>query len=276
MSYQATAWASSQKCGGAAGKLLLYALANYANADGLAYPTQKKLAADTELSVRSIRTWLCKLEEMGLIAREKGRLPSGQYSTDMYRLQLHQPAAKTAGGPAATDDTHQRQLTTPPAATGAGPYNKDEQSTEQSLGTNTPLTPQDGGDAAAPNDDWNLLCEGWKLVGSDSFERARRAFQNLDPEEKGLARRHAQAFQKDRPKAFLVTYVNQKRWQSYEQAGGETDKPKCVFVVRDSPEWDEWRKFRGRDIPIAVQRETGREGWYFETRRPPKERANAS
>lgn len=107
MSWQATAWASEQKCGGSAGKLLLYAISNYASKDGVAYPSQETLAEDTELSIRSVRSWLSKLEYLGLITRFKDRAPNGKYKIDIYQLHLDGPPENTADGhlPPATDDT---------------------------------------------------------------------------------------------------------------------------------------------------------------------------
>jgi hypothetical protein len=51
MSWQATTWAMNQKVGNAGRKLLLLALANYADENGVCWPSQGRLSLDTEASL---------------------------------------------------------------------------------------------------------------------------------------------------------------------------------------------------------------------------------
>jgi hypothetical protein len=51
MSWQATAWAEKQVTGSPARKVLLLVLANYADEDGICWPSQETLAKGTEQSL---------------------------------------------------------------------------------------------------------------------------------------------------------------------------------------------------------------------------------
>lgn len=127
MSWQATAWVSTVEAGGASGKLLLYALANYADEHGVCYPGDERLMRDTELSERAIRDWKRKLAEAGLMAIERRRVKGGTFDVDVIRLAMEpgEPPANSAGGEdAATTGKsrpNHRQMTPPPPANGAVP-----------------------------------------------------------------------------------------------------------------------------------------------------------
>ena len=54
VSWKATAWAAGQTTGAARRKLLLLALANYADETGVCWPSQETLARDTEQSVDNV------------------------------------------------------------------------------------------------------------------------------------------------------------------------------------------------------------------------------
>lgn len=97
MSIQAVAWAIDQKAGSAAGKVVLLCLANYADEDGKCWPSQETIAAETELSERSVREWLQKLEEAGLLTRTKRRRDDGYRASDLIHLAFKNQPAKSAG-----------------------------------------------------------------------------------------------------------------------------------------------------------------------------------
>ena len=89
MSVFAIAWAKAQRTGSPTRKLVLQAIADYADDRGICWPSQRTLARETELSVRSIRRALDDLEDAGFICR-KGRspTPSGTRRTDVIALQM--------------------------------------------------------------------------------------------------------------------------------------------------------------------------------------------
>lgn len=66
-------------------KLVLIALANYANDQHTCWPAMKTLAADTSLSIRSIIRYIATLENRGLIERTTRR-SSGVQRSNLYRL----------------------------------------------------------------------------------------------------------------------------------------------------------------------------------------------
>jgi DNA-binding transcriptional ArsR family regulator len=92
-------------------KLLLIVLANYADEDGRCWPSQKRLGEDAGMSDRSVRTALVKLEEAGLIVRERRNRRDGSRGTDMIELHLERandqrknlPAEKSSSGKSCTD-----------------------------------------------------------------------------------------------------------------------------------------------------------------------------
>lgn len=77
-------------------KLLLIALANYADADDQCWPSNRRLCADTELSERTIRNGLKSLADAGLIERHERNRENGSRSADLFTLRLW--AARAAGG----------------------------------------------------------------------------------------------------------------------------------------------------------------------------------
>lgn len=88
MSYPAMAWARTIKTGSATNKSVLLAVANYANEEGVCWPSQERLAEDTELSRRSIMRALDDLEAAGHITRERRHRSDGSRKTDLITLCL--------------------------------------------------------------------------------------------------------------------------------------------------------------------------------------------
>ncbi|WP_292163235.1 helix-turn-helix domain-containing protein [Mesorhizobium sp.] len=123
MSWQATAWVSSIEAGGASGKLLLYALANYADENGRTFAGDERIMRDTELSERAVRDWKRKLVEAGLISIERRRRPGGDFDLDVIQLAMGgvEPPANSAGSATGKSCRDHRQMTPPPPANGAVP-----------------------------------------------------------------------------------------------------------------------------------------------------------
>lgn len=66
------------------------------------------------------------------------------------------------------------------------------------------------------------------------------------------------------------TWLGQSRWQD-EDAKQDTEPTQAVFVVRGTPQWHAWTKYRGRE-PIATHH-GGQEGQFMKTEWPPQENA---
>ena len=88
MSWKATAWALRQTTGAARRKLLLLALANYADENGVCWPSQATLARDTEQSVDTVQRQLDVLEQLRLVTRERMPKRRGQWQGYYYTLCL--------------------------------------------------------------------------------------------------------------------------------------------------------------------------------------------
>lgn len=76
MSIEAIKYAFEKYVPRATDKLVLIALANYANAEGLAYPSHQRLMLVTSLNRKTIMASLLRLEQMGLLidtGQRKGR-----------------------------------------------------------------------------------------------------------------------------------------------------------------------------------------------------------
>lgn len=90
MSWQALNWATAVEVGDSTRKLVLLLLANYAGMDdGVCFPSQRRLAREAEVSERTIRRVLGRLEDDGLIERRRRhRTSDGTRTTDLIRLCL--------------------------------------------------------------------------------------------------------------------------------------------------------------------------------------------
>jgi hypothetical protein len=88
MSWRATAWAIRQPTGAARRKLLLLALANYADKDGICWPSQETLGRVTEQSVDTVQRQLDVLVVLKILQRERMPKRRGQWQGYRYKLAL--------------------------------------------------------------------------------------------------------------------------------------------------------------------------------------------
>ena len=88
MSWIVTAWAIKQKTGSTRRKAVLLALANYADPTGVCWPSQERLAEDTEQSVDSIQRHSLVLAEQKLIERELMPKRRGSFACYCYKLAM--------------------------------------------------------------------------------------------------------------------------------------------------------------------------------------------
>lgn len=255
MSWQATAWVSTVDAGGPSGKLLLYALANYADENGRCFPGDGRLMADTELSERSIREWKRKLEEAGLLKIERRRKADGEFEVDVIRLSMAgNPPANSAGGgsSASTGKSRrdQRQMTLPPPANGANPpappY-KAEPSEEP------PVEPierergrddreEEGENRKAVERAFERAYRDWPTSIADSRPEALKAWFVLTPVERELAAaeagRYVEAAKAAGRKHVVAhgVYLREKRWEQLPPRQ-EVEKPSAVVAPPFGPLW---------------------------------------
>jgi hypothetical protein len=88
MSNQAVTWAYAQDVKPAGAKFVLVTLANFADADGHCYPSQRRLAEDSGLSERAVRDHLTALEARDFIRRSARRRKDGSRTSDAFDLSM--------------------------------------------------------------------------------------------------------------------------------------------------------------------------------------------
>jgi hypothetical protein len=86
MAHEYTSWAYKQDLDQPGAKFVLVALADSANADGYAFPGQKRLGSMTSMGERTVRRHLAFLEERGYIRRVERRRNDGSRTSDAYFL----------------------------------------------------------------------------------------------------------------------------------------------------------------------------------------------
>lgn len=97
MGHLATTWAWQQPVKGNA-KLLLLALADTANNEGVCWPGTRRVAEMVGLSERAVREQLTKLEEAGVLRREPRFRPDGSQTSNLTILNLPGGLRLAAGG----------------------------------------------------------------------------------------------------------------------------------------------------------------------------------
>ena len=96
MSAEAMAWAAKQKTGKKTrAKLVLMALAHYADASGCCFVASQRTLADfTGQCERTVRDSLRYLEKADLIEREPRFREDGSQTSDSFRLKIKRPASE--------------------------------------------------------------------------------------------------------------------------------------------------------------------------------------
>lgn len=116
MSWKATAWAIQQITGSSARKVLLLALANYADEQGVCWPSQETLARNTEQSVDTVQRQLKNLLALRVLDRDRMPKRRGQWQGYRYRLLLQTgPSAQGQHGVQSHDMRSGQAATSPPA-----------------------------------------------------------------------------------------------------------------------------------------------------------------
>ncbi|MEO0385057.1 MAG: helix-turn-helix domain-containing protein [Pseudomonadota bacterium] len=88
MSGGALDWAKKTRVGSQSAKLVLLALADWADDAGSCFPSVHLIVEVTELSDRSVRAALRRLEDLGLLQTERTRRSNGAMGANRYFLKL--------------------------------------------------------------------------------------------------------------------------------------------------------------------------------------------
>ena len=98
MSGAALGWAKAQKAPSMIAKAVLICLADYADADGVAWPAIPNLAKEVQVSDRTVQRALTALAEAGLLEIERRTRKDGGWTSNGYRLALQQAAEAVTPG----------------------------------------------------------------------------------------------------------------------------------------------------------------------------------
>ena len=92
MSWEALSWAAQQTAGGSTDKLVLIILANFADENGVSFPSHKTLAQRAECGLSTVERALKRLEKRGLVSIEPryDRSPEGsnRQTSNLYSLKM--------------------------------------------------------------------------------------------------------------------------------------------------------------------------------------------
>lgn len=118
MSVQALKWAKRQRVRSTC-RLVLTALADFADKKGQCWPSQARIAADNDLAVRTVRLALAEMSAAGMIARSHRGNGTGGRTTDLIELVMSRDFDLIA----AAEEARQRpSLPEPDAGKGGGSY----------------------------------------------------------------------------------------------------------------------------------------------------------
>ncbi len=100
MSLRALTWAWEQELTNPSEKLVLLAIADHANDDGMCWPSMSHVAERCLLSTRQIQRITEHLVDYGLVSRERRKRPDGTLGTYTYTLNIHRtPMSGPTGHP---------------------------------------------------------------------------------------------------------------------------------------------------------------------------------
>src|SRR5215218_9562618 len=133
MSVAAINWALRQRTGSPARKAILFTLANYANVEGVSFPSRARLAEECDMSKDAVDDNLKDLIAAGFVTKVTGRRQGRYQGTNEYRLNLdlealenhlsrnrlvpvteRQEAALSESGPQGGSETPTERLEPPP------------------------------------------------------------------------------------------------------------------------------------------------------------------
>ncbi len=185
MSVGAIDWAFKVQGVFAPHKLVLLALANFANNVNQSWASQSTLAKMTGLTTKTIRKALKDLEADGFISREERRREDGSRATDLITLNIaqlgtHQPENPSGGGEPPSGGVGND---VPGGGERGSPLTTFEPSPEPSEEPNPPVVPPRGERARRLHDDWEpdrQDIERAKAAGltEQEIERAAIEFRN--------------------------------------------------------------------------------------------------
>jgi hypothetical protein len=147
MSFDALAWAAKQKPGNLAAKMVLLALANYANEAGEAYPSTAAIAEFGDMNHKTATVALDRLEALGMIA-DTGKKQGKSGQIKVYRLNL-QSIPKTEAS----------QKREPPKFSIEDPQKRVTDTVKEPVSSEAKASSEKR--AKPSNENWHRLPDGW-------------------------------------------------------------------------------------------------------------------
>ena len=219
MSWKASAWAKDQRLGSPSAKSILMCLADYADPEGLikGWASQSDLAEAAEVSERTAREWLQRLEEWGLVERQRQQRPSGARAADHIVLRLDRSVTdgaercrrlkereEEADLPAESAGRTNRQQDAEPTGNEAHPTGNQFRAYKDKPPIEPPLPSQPGAQARQREGDledrkkieaayWRMI-RVWPGLHGMPKDTGLKAFMALTPEERDMAERRFPAW----------------------------------------------------------------------------------
>lgn len=236
MSVQAITCAMALRSVSPSEKLLLLALANYADEQMQCWPSQRRLADDTCLTDRTVRSLLSGLEQRGIISRTERMRDDNSRTTDVITLHFHSVAVQSISGGAETISGGVRKQFPGGAETVSG----------HEPSPNHQLEPSRSADPVGFGEWWG--CYPRKVAKAAARKAYKAALKHAAPE-RLLAALKAHEFSPDvRYQPHPATWLNHGHWE--DEAKGATKasepyEPASPAVVADRirhfRETGEWR-----------------------------------
>ncbi len=247
MSGSALGWAKKTHVGSQTAKHVLQALADWADDQGSCYPSVQLIMDVTELSDRSVRNALRRLEELGLLSTERTRRKNGSMGANRYFLKVGAKpkatgaeAGDSGGEPPAgdADGNHRHQVQDPlqevqdPPAGDAGlskdeppiePPKEPERERADARSTETGVDDQadesaSGSDAEERQKRWAVFWRKWPNTVVDDRDAALKAWGEVPSAQlqdaiDGIDPFFAESKRKGRTKPLSASkYLRQAKW----------------------------------------------------------------
>lgn len=237
MSHEATNWAIKQKGLKPAVKLVLWHLADHHNPSfGGAFPAQKTLAAECEISRASLNRYLDELEQRGLIRREQRvNSATGLQERTQYRLAFEEGfVPQDVVVRVSNCDTDRR------VSESAVSVSQSCETLTSKGTSNTPLPPYEP-------DGLQALLDLWPEEAARNQDNIRAAFARMAARDREQAVSTAALFVRTLAKRHerlpaLTTYLQNRLWADFVDAP-EIDFDGYFRITPARPEWGPWVAF---------------------------------
>jgi DNA-binding transcriptional ArsR family regulator len=266
MSVAAINWALRQRTGSPARKAILFTLANYANVEGVSFPSRARLAEECDMSKDAVDDNLKDLIAAGFVTKVTGRRQGRYQGTNEYQLNLdlealenhlsrnrlvpateRQEAALSEDGPQGGSEPPTERLEPPPQG---GPQGGS--GAAQTLEPIEPRGTSARGRARDPQDD--LFEKWWEAYPQHghgfSKDRARVAWLALSREDRALAVEQVQRItgkhmRRGKPQEPWFWLQDRTFATMAEEKPAKPAETPGYFVEPHTPQWDAWARAKG-------------------------------